>query len=287
MIGGGAGTAFLIFITIYVINTYFLVRPGTNFLTQFEVPAGKVYNSNTKEMVELDAFYMDEYEVTIGQYEKFLRATARLEPAEFKELLPSDYTAEKDNFIPKDWKEIITAVKRKRMYDGLAQHINRDTPIFNIDYADAYAYAKWSGKRLPTELEWMRAAAGNENFKLPWGNEPDLTQANTGADREKSKTVNSAGGLDGYRGLADANAMSKTDVSPFEIKNMAGNVSEWVALSPELGPPKGGDGAQRGGNHGYPVLVSNQKRLNYPLDTRQPWLGIRCVSDQPVVGPKL
>jgi formylglycine-generating enzyme required for sulfatase activity len=68
---------------------------------------------------------------------------------------------------------------------------------------------------------------------------------------------------------------------------MAGNVTEWTIVSPELGPPQGGDGAQRGGNHGYPVLVSNQKRLNYSKDTRQPWLGIRLVSDQPVDNPPL
>jgi len=68
---------------------------------------------------------------------------------------------------------------------------------------------------------------------------------------------------------------------------MAGNVTEWVEISPELGEPLGGDGAQKGGNFGYPVLISNQKRLNYPKDTREPWLGLRLVSDTPVEGPKL
>ncbi len=285
MIGGGSATAVLIFVTIYVINTYFLVHPGTNFLDQYKIPAGNVYNPSTKEMVQIGEFYIDEYEVTIGQYEKFLRASAKIDPAE---LLPPDYDGEKKNFIPRDWKDMIEAVKRKRIYAGLAERINRDTPIFNIEYADAYAYAKWAGKRLPTELEWARAAAGDENFKLPWGNKPDLTKANTGADREKNARVDSPGGLDGFRGIAEVDAHGKTDVSPFGVKGMAGNVTEWVTFSPELGELDEEDaGTQRGGNFGSPLLMSNQKRIQYPLYIKKPWLGFRCASDQPVTGPKL
>jgi len=278
MIGGGSATAALIFITIYVINTYVLVDPGTNFGTQFKIPAGGAYNPKTKQMEQIGEFYMDEYEVTIGQYEAFLKATA---------LMPPDYDGSKKNFIPRDWKEMIQSVKRKRPYPGLAEKINRDTPIFNIEYADAYAYAKWAGKRLPTELEWTRAAAGDENLKLPWGNKPDLSKANTGADREKSARVASPGGLDGFRGIANVNEHGKTDVSSFGVKGMAGNVTEWVTTSPELGPLDDDAGTQRGGNFGSPLLMSNQKRINYPLFTRKPWLGFRCASDKPVKAPKM
>ncbi|MBX2826247.1 MAG: SUMF1/EgtB/PvdO family nonheme iron enzyme [Gammaproteobacteria bacterium] len=288
MIGGGSATAMLIFVIIYVMNTYVIVDKGTNFSKQFKITAGEAYNPKTKQMEQVGEFYMDEYEITIGQYEAFLKATAG-KKGMFKKLLPPDFSdRSKKNFIPRDWKAMIEAVKRKRAYPGLAEKINRDTPIFNIEYADAYAYAKWAGKRLPTELEWTRAASGDENFKLPWGNKPDLTKANTGADREKSERVDTYGGLDGFRGIADVNANGKTDVSPFGIKNMAGNVTEWVAISPELGPLEDEDsGAQRGGNFGSPLLMSNQKRINYPLHTRKPWLGFRCASDKPVQAPKM
>ncbi|MEM6823205.1 MAG: SUMF1/EgtB/PvdO family nonheme iron enzyme [Verrucomicrobiota bacterium] len=282
VIGGGAATAFLIFILIFVLNSFVIDQPGTDFLTQKRIPAGKVRIPKTNEMVDVGAFYLDEHEITIGQYEKFLKSTAREDP---KKYLPPNYEYSKDNFIPRDWKKIITSVKRKKFY--LGEKINRDTPIFNVDYADAYAFAKWAGKRLPTELEWMRAAAGDEHFKLPWGNKPDLTLANTGADRDKTKDGESPGSYDGYRGPAEVNKHSKTDVSPFGVKGMAGNISEWVELSKELGDPKGGDGAQRGGNHGYPVLVSNQKRLNYRKTTQQAWLGFRCASDSAVTAPRL
>ncbi|MGF1679062.1 MAG: SUMF1/EgtB/PvdO family nonheme iron enzyme [Candidatus Methylacidiphilales bacterium] len=287
VIGGGALSAFLIFMTIYVINTYFLERPGRNFLNQMRIPAGEVVVSRN-EKIQLPEFYMDEHEVTIGQYEKFLKDTARLSPEEFKNLLPpGDFIGNKQDFIPRDWKAMLHSVRRKGTYEGIGHPINRDMPIFNVDYADAYAYAKWAGKRLPSELEWQRAAAGNENFKLPWGNEADPKRANTGMDREKHKDGD-PGSIDGFRGLAEVDKNEKTDVSPFGVKNMAGNVSEWVTVSPELGGNlESIDGAQRGGNHGYPTLVSNQKRLNYRLNTRQAWLGFRCVSDQPVTGPQL
>jgi len=288
MIGGGSSTALLIVVTIYLINTYLIVRPGTNFSQQLKIPAGSVYNPSTKEVEQLSVFYMDEYEITIGQYEAFLKATTGKRKL-INELLPPNYAGvRKRDFLPRDWVAMIKSVKRKRSYPALAEPINRDTPIFNIDYADAYAYAKWAGKRLPTELEWMRAAAGNDNFKLPWGNTPELAKANTGADREKSSLVNSPGGLDGFRGIANVDAHSDSDVSPFGVKNMAGNVTEWVTISPQLEKLEGEDaGAQRGGNFGHDRLVSNQKRYTYPNYTRKPWLGFRCVSDSPVQAPKM
>ncbi|MEM6886111.1 MAG: SUMF1/EgtB/PvdO family nonheme iron enzyme [Verrucomicrobiota bacterium] len=285
--GGGSATAFLIFVTIYAINTYLIDHPGTNFSKQLKIPAGEVYNPNTKEMETIGEFYIDEYEITIGQYEAFLKATAT-KKGMVKKLLPPDYDGNKQDFIPRDWKEMIQAVKRKRPYPGLAERINRDTPIFNIEYADAYAYAKWAGKRLPTELEWARAAAGDENFKLPWGNKPDLKLANTGADREISNYADAPGALDGFRGIADVNAHGKTDVSPFGVKGMAGNVTEWVTISSELGPLEDEDaGAQRGGNFGSPMMMSNQKRINYSIFTRKAWLGFRCASDKPVAAPEM
>lgn len=282
VIGGGAVSALLIVVLIHVINIYLIVHPATNFSNQMEIPAGPVMNSRTKETIEIPRFYMDEFEVTIGQYEQFLKETAG---QDISSLLPPNYVGGKSDFRPRDWNGIIAAVKRKKFY--LGEKINRDTPIFNVDYADALAYAKWAGKRLPTELEWMRAASGDQHFKLPWGNEPDPSRANTGADREKTADNGSPGSIDGFRGPAEVHKHRKTDVSPFGVKNMAGNVSEWVEMSPELGELKGDEGVQRGGNHGYHLLVSNQKRLTYSLNTSQPWLGIRLVSDQPVKNPPL
>ena len=89
--------------------------------------------------VNLDAFYMDTYEVTVGQYAKFLEATG----------LES----------PKEWNTMNKPQHQKR-------------PVVYVDWADAATYCKWAGKRLPTEAEWEKAARGTDGRVYPWGNEP-------------------------------------------------------------------------------------------------------------------
>jgi formylglycine-generating enzyme required for sulfatase activity len=95
-----------------------------------EQPAHKVY---------VDAFSMDVYEVTVGQYAAFLQAKGIDQPS--------------------DWKTMNQPAHQKR-------------PVANVDSTDASAYCKWVGKRLPTEAEWEKAARGTDGRLYPWGNDP-------------------------------------------------------------------------------------------------------------------
>ena len=104
-----------------------------------EQPAHRVY---------VDAFLMDKYEVSVGQYAKFLEATSQE--------------------APPDWNIMNQPQHQKR-------------PVVNIDWADAVTYCKWAGKRLPTEAEWEKAARGTDGRIYPWGNElPTQLHANFG-----------------------------------------------------------------------------------------------------------
>jgi formylglycine-generating enzyme required for sulfatase activity len=96
-------------------------------------------NEQPQHLVYVDTFFMDKYEVSVGEYAKFLEATS-LE-------------------APHDW----TIMNQP-------QHEKR--PVVNIDWADAATYCKWVGKRLPTEAEWEKAARGTDGRIYPWGNEP-------------------------------------------------------------------------------------------------------------------
>jgi formylglycine-generating enzyme required for sulfatase activity len=96
----------------------------------------------------LNAFYMDKYEVTVGQYAKYLEVT--------------------DMDEPPDWSIMNHPQHQKR-------------PVVNVDWEDAVKFCKWAGKRLPTEAEWEKAARGTDGRIYPWGNEaPTRLHANYG-----------------------------------------------------------------------------------------------------------
>ncbi|CUQ65577.1 formylglycine-generating enzyme family protein [Candidatus Nitrospira inopinata] len=119
------------------------------------VPAGKfTQGSNLSDdekpvrQISLNAFYIDKYEVTVGQYARYLEATDMEEPP--------------------DWNIM-----------NQPQHQRR--PVVNVSWEDAVNYCKWAGKRLPTEAEWEKAARGTDGRIYPWGNEaPTRLHANYG-----------------------------------------------------------------------------------------------------------
>jgi formylglycine-generating enzyme required for sulfatase activity len=90
----------------------------------------------------MKGFYMDKFPVTNRQFKKFLDAT---------HYHPADTT----NFL-KHW-------PNKKIRAG-----EEDFPVIYVSYEDAGAYAKWAGKRLPTELEWQYAAQTSEGNEWPW-----------------------------------------------------------------------------------------------------------------------
>jgi hypothetical protein len=274
-IGGIVAFAlFSIWFVSYILSSYVLVPPGKDFRQQAAIPAGDVLIGT--KTYPVPAFYLDEHEVTIGQYEKFLKATEGQDPAS---LLPAGLKMNKKNFIPLQWDQILKAINKKKDFEG--GPLTKDSPIMNVDFIDASAYAAWAGKRLPTELEWIRAAAGDANLTYPWGNEADPSKANTGRDKNPTSNQAKAGFADGYRGLNPVDALS-SDSSPYGILNMAGNVSEWVTTSPELGPMSANRQPFHGGNHGIDKLIPSKLRTGESPNTRNPYLGLRCASDGPV-----
>lgn len=245
------------------------------------IPAGEFIYQNG-EKVNLPDFWIDEHEVSIADYKEFLDFL-EANPGEAEKFAHPDMPKGKSH-VPLDWadnKEINTW----GFYHGALNNewkrtfpLSVDHPVFNVDWFDAYAYAKWKGHRLPTEQEWEKAARGMDGRKYPWGNEEDPKRANTGADWKTNP--HEGGEIDGNRRWARID-LPEGDRSTFGVKGMAGNVSEWTAT---WAPSEDGMGGNvpvvRGGNWGNPeYFITRRRAILDPLQ-QQDTLGFRTVSDK-------
>lgn len=195
--------------------------PATSALQQemLPIPAGP-FIYQRKETRNLRAFWMSKHEVTIGQYGEFLKA---IEAQPVPGLDHPDQPKTKTGHTPPKWAETYAAAKAGATYNGQPMSLN--TPVTQVDWWDAYAFAKWKGQRLPTEEEWEKAARGRTGFLFPWGEKHNKVAANLGDDYDAN---GKGGGMDGYNLWAPVDRKT-LDVSPYGICDMAGNVSEWTA----------------------------------------------------------
>ena len=243
------------------------------------VPAGEfIYQDGQKAAT--GEFWIDQHEVTIGQYARFLAALAANPTKEFDS---PDQPKAKTNHIPgNNEKEWNTWYGRARF--GLPARgvlIDLNCPVFNVDYWDAYAYAKWAGKRLPTEVEWEKAARGTHGRRYPWGNQFDPRKANLGKDYIARPAATSRGNVDGYFWWNPVDRMPG-DRSPYGAIGMLGNVAEWtVTWDAHTKCP-----VVRGGSFHIPEATVTSRVTGVDANTCLEYLGFRCASDMPPEKPK-
>lgn len=205
--------------------------------------------------VYLPAFYIDRYEVTNAQYYEFLEYIRRTGD---HSKCHKDEPPNKDH-TPRNWEE--------GYYD------NPDFPVTRIDWYDAYAYAAWAGKRLPTEAEWEKTARGPNGNRFPWGNEWNPGNCNVGGEQ---KPVGSY----------------PQGVSPYGCQDMAGSVAEWVSdwYHPEYyqtnhsnnpqGPESGLKKVIRGGSRfGRGFLLRSTARKCEAPNVHNQAVGFRCAKN--------
>jgi formylglycine-generating enzyme required for sulfatase activity len=114
-------------------------------------------------------------------------------------------------------------------------------PATGILYDEAVAYARWAGKRLPTDAEWEKAARGTDGRLYPWGNTYDRTRV---AARAKRPTKLPCGGYSRVQPIGSA----PKGASPYGCLDLAGNAWEWVSDLYQNDPEKR---ILRGGAAGY------------------------------------
>ena len=237
-----------------------------------QIPAGDFLFGTGDKTVNLPVYWIDEYEVTIGQYAQFLEAL-RLHPTKAYEApnVPPGHSHENIQ-----WNNLYDVAQGAGRYNGAPVDLN--CPAVFVDWFDAYAYAKWKGHRLPTEQEWEKAARGTDGRRFPWGNDArKISQVNTSADFHAEDGA-IKGEVDGYNRWSPVDAMAG-DKSPYGVMDMAGNVSEWTATLTHRGSltyPM-----ICGGNYGSSDVELTRRSQDLPDIKGFDRVGFRTVSDTP------
>lgn len=268
--------------------------------------------------VTLEGFYMDEHEVTNAEYERFVRETGYktvaelpLNPADFpgvpvENLVPgSGVFTPPSQPVPLDnamqWWQYVPGANWKNPFGSQSSIKGRpNDPVVHVSYTDAEAYAKWAGKRLPTEAEWEYAAqAGKGKQKYYWGDEMK-PGGKFMANNYQGNFPDADAGEDGFRGIAPVKSFP---ANAYGLYDMDGNVWEWCSdfyrpdyykNSPAKNPKGPSDSldpdepgtvkrVQRGGS----FLCSDQYCIRYRPGSRGKGevnsasnnLGFRCVKD--------
>ena len=222
------------------------------------IPAGPFLMGNSEmkgradewpqRTVHLDAFAIDQVEVTNERYMTFVRTTGHRNP-------PDPYGT------------------GLLMSDGGIEQL----PVVQVSWYDAQAYCRWAHKRLPTEAEWEKAARGTDGRQFPWGNEPPTPErANYDRDWDGVRTLWPVGSLsagDSPYGVQDMAGNAREWVQDWYDP-------EYYAHAPSSnphGPDKGVVRSIRGGSWHSPVNdigTAARGRGGFALQTHG--TGFRC-----------
>lgn len=196
-------------------------------------------DARPRRNVKLPAFWIDKTEVTNAQYKAFCDATKYPPPPHWE-----------DGKVPEEQQEF---------------------PVARVSWFEARAFARWAGKRLPTESEWEKAARGTDGREFPWGNDFDRSRLIYEA-RGPEKVGSRPGGA-----------------SPCGALDMAGNVWEWTDSWYQAYPdapfqfPEYGQKFRVARGSSWAASFEQSARTFYRslarATTRSEFIGFRCVRD--------
>jgi formylglycine-generating enzyme required for sulfatase activity len=224
--------------------------------------------------VNLDAFWIDQTEVTNAMFAGFLNSQG-------------NQTEGGATWLDADDEQVLIELVGG---EWLATSGYDNHPVVVITWYGAVAYCQWAGRRLPTEAEWEKAARGPDGSIYPWGDEFDSSLANVDDETryDDYKVTCGPRGCDGFERSAPVGSFPD-GVSLYGALDMAGNIWEWVAdlfseeyydqspVNNPIGPSSGDARSFRGGSWiNTAKFIRSTNRGNDSPDLSANGLGFRC-----------
>jgi formylglycine-generating enzyme required for sulfatase activity len=247
--------------------------PSEDFLAEdHEKPA---------RQITLSSFWIDIYPVTNARYRLFMEAGG-YEQSAWWHMDGWKWRNDQQITQPLQWDQ--------PGWDG------PDQPVAGVSWFEAEAYARWAGRRLPTDAEWEKAARGVDVRRYPWGNDwPNPRMAN----------------FDNVVGRTTPVGLYPDGISPYGCYDMAGNVNNWTsdwyhwafglfcsrqdnACNPTLDDAQRAEigdefkellteKVDRGGGFATPrehhEVLGCTRKTHWTPDSREPWNGFRTAMD--------
>jgi iron(II)-dependent oxidoreductase len=258
--------------------------PGGAFTMGTSTEPWALDNERPAHAVDVPAFWIDTHPVTNRAYAEFVDAGGYDDPRWWSERGWAHRCAA-GLVAPQYWERDGAGQWWRRRF-GVHEPVPADEPVVHVCFHEAQAYARWAGRRLPTEAEWEKAArfdpATGRSRRFPWGDDdPTPAHANLGQHHLRPASVGAY----------------PAGVSPLGVHQLIGDVWEWTSSGWEPYPgfevfpyPEysqvffGGDyRVLRGGSFGTDPAAIRGTFRNWDLPVRrQIFAGFRCARDAAV-----
>jgi formylglycine-generating enzyme required for sulfatase activity len=209
-----------------------------------QIPAGEFYFGQHEELAETGAYEMMVTNVTTTQYAAFLNESLaagfiRVDGDQIVGYYPGDEfhgVKHEEKIEAGDWIFIPLSDPSQRIqFDGSSFSVQagyENHPMTMVSWFGAWGYCGFYEWRLPSEMEWEKAARGTDTRPLPWGDEIARTNANFYASRDPFEDMSSFGSRTSpvgfYNGKTYGDYATLDSASPYGLYDMAGNVWQWT-----------------------------------------------------------